>query len=104
VVFNELPLEAAKDRHTSAMRIRDGRTGRIGIEGIVAPGAGPRGRRNDTSRERWRSRRLALRETDAQGTVRSGGMNTPRGNEGVGEHVRTRFHAGPFGPVEIAGS
>ena len=54
--------------------------------------------------KRYVSGKMALRETGAPGTVRSGGMNTPRENEGVGEHVRTRFHTGPFGPVEIAGS
>ena len=29
------------------------------------------------------------------------GTNTPRGNEGVGEHVRTRFHSGLLAPVKL---
>jgi hypothetical protein len=29
------------------------------------------------------------------------GMSTPRRNEGVGEHVRTRFHSGLLAPVKL---
>ena len=29
------------------------------------------------------------------------GTSTPRGNEGVGEHVRTRFHSGLLAPVKL---
>jgi len=32
------------------------------------------------------------------------GTNTPRGDKGVGEHVRTRFHSGLFGAGETADS
>jgi hypothetical protein len=42
-------------------------------------------------------------ETIGLGSGSFRGKNTPGGNEGVGEHVRTRFRAGR-GPGEIADS
>lgn len=42
-------------------------------------------------------------ETKRFGNGMFRGTNTPQGNEGVGEHVRTRFRAGRW-PGEIADS
>ena len=37
----------------------------------------------------------------SRGTGRPKGTMASRGNEGVGEHVRTRFHSGLLAPVKL---
>jgi hypothetical protein len=54
----------------------------------------------------WACRRLRKTTTGGQGVGRKPAKAPARerersGNEGVGEHVRTRFHGGPWGPVKL---
>jgi hypothetical protein len=92
VVFNELALDertaCRRSEPPKSEQVRDARflAGRMyEIERVV--GQGPGGAAVETIR---------FEPDSVPGTMRSGNRYA-RGNEGVGEHVRTRFHAGPFG-------
>ena len=78
---------------------------RIGGNDTAARRAEPKSTpANDQSKYGWE--RLQRRTPDARavGALQRKwafrGTNRPRGNEGVGEHVRTRFHIG-LGPVKL---